>query len=247
MPIWKGILLLIVVGVVGTGAGGLIVACMGSPSKRTLSFLLGLAGGIMVSVVAFDLMPEAFETGSTYLSLAGLLAGCGAAMCIDVFLPHVHHVSSDPFSSRLVRAAAVVAIGIAMHNIPEGLAVGAGLAAGTHIGLQVALMIFLHNMPEGIAVAAPLKAIGKGKAAVIGAACQAGTPTLAGGLIGMLVGGISPIVLSVCLSFAAGAMLFITFDELIPDSQELAVNHSGTLGAVTGVIINIVISKMLGG
>ncbi len=236
-----------VVGIIGTGAGGLIVACLGTPTKRTLSFLLGLAGGVMVSVVAFDLMPEAFETGGTAVSLAGFLAGCAATMAIDLILPHMHHVSADRASSKLARAAVVVAVGIAMHNIPEGLAVGAGLTAGTHIGVQVALMIFLHNVPEGVAVAGPLKALGRGAFAIIIATCQAGAPTLVGGLIGALIGGVSPAVLAACMSFAAGAMLFITFDELIPDSQQLAVNHSGTLGAVAGVIANIVISRMVGG
>lgn len=247
MALIRSLVILSVVGVVGTGAGGAIVACIGTPSRRTLSFLLGLAGGVMVSVVAFDLMPEAFETGGTVVSLAGFIVGCISVMSIDLVLPHMHHASVDKTLSKLANTALIVGIGIAMHNIPEGLAVGAGLAAGTHIGVQVALMIFLHNVPEGVAVAAPLKAIGRGPLALILASSEAGAPTVVGGVIGTLIGGVSPAVLAASMAFAAGAMLFITFDELIPDSQQLAVNHSGTLGAVVGVIVNIVISRMVGG
>ncbi len=247
MSLMRSIFVVSIVGIVGTGLGGLIVTCLGTPTRRVLSFLLGFAGGVMVSVVAFDLMPEAFEIGGTLVPLVGFLAGCVATMAIDLVLPHMHHVSSEGPVSKLERASLVVTIGIAMHNIPEGLAVGAGLTAGTHIGLQVALMIMLHNIPEGIAVAGPLKVLGKPSPAIIRAASLAGTPTLIGGIIGALIGGVSPAVLAACMSFAAGAMLFITFDELIPDSQELAVNHSGTLGAVAGVVVNIVLSRIMGG
>ena len=126
MPLFSNVLILFIVGIVGTGAGGLIVACLGTPTKKTLSSLLGFAGGVMVSVVAFDLMPEAFEIGGTATSLVGFLAGCVSTMSIDLILPHMHHASVDKTSSRLARTAVVVTLGIAMHNIPEGLAVGAG-------------------------------------------------------------------------------------------------------------------------
>lgn len=246
MSLIQSVFIVSVVGIVGTGLGGVFVAALGTPTKRVLSFLLGFAGGIMVAVVAFDLMPEAFEIGGTFITLASFLIGCVATMAINLFIPHTHHVSSEGLSSKLERTSLVIAMGIAMHNIPEGLAVGAGLNAGSRIGLRVALMIMLHNIPEGIAVAAPLKVLRKSSSSIIRAASLAGTPTLIGGLIGMLIGGVSPTVLAASISFAAGSMLFITFDELIPDCQALAEKHSGTLGAVAGVVVNIVLSTLVG-
>lgn len=246
MGLAKAMFVVSIVGIAGTGLGGVIVACIGNPSKRTLSFLLGFAGGIMVSVVAFDLMPEAFETGGTFVTLVGFLIGCAATMAVDLLLPHMHHFpEGDVTDPRMARTAYVVFLGIALHNIPEGLAVGAGLAAGERIGLQIALVIMLHNIPEGIAVAGPLKAMGRRNSTIIRIAAQAGLPTVLGGVVGAFIGAVSPTFLAASMAFAAGAMLFITFDELIPNCHLLGLGHSGTFGAVAGVVVNIILSRVL--
>ncbi len=250
MGLFKAIFVVSIVGIAGTGLGGVIVACLGTPTKRALSVLLGFAGGVMLSVVAFDLIPEAFELGGTFITLMGFVLGCVATMAIDFLVPHMHFLTGEcdsPSSSKLVKTACVVFIGIALHNIPEGLAVGAGLSSGSHIGVQIALVIMLHNIPEGIAIAGPLKALGRSPASIIWIASQAGAPTLIGGIIGVILGGVSPLFLAASIAFAAGAMLFVTFDELIPNSCEMALNHSGTIGAVAGVLINLLLSRTLGG
>ena len=84
-----------VVGVVGTGAGGLIVSLKGNPSRKLLSLFLGYSGGVMVSLLAFDLMPEALELGGTILPLVFLVLGAVTIMAADLAFPHSHHLSSD--------------------------------------------------------------------------------------------------------------------------------------------------------
>jgi ZIP family zinc transporter len=240
------ILVSAVVGVVGTGAGGLIVCLRGNPSKKLLSLFLGYSGGVMVSLVAFDLMPEAIELGGTLLPLVFMVIGAVTIMIFDMILPHVHHFSCDEESMRFARTAYVVAMGIAMHDLPEGLAVGAGLASGSSLGFRVAALMFLHNMPEGMAVAGPLACIGRKRSNILLISAATGLPSVAGAAVGALFGTVSPEVLSASLAFAAGAMLFVTFDEVIPDAEELSEGgHSGTLGAVAGVLTSIVLSQVL--
>lgn len=240
------ILLSAVVGVVGTGAGGLIVSIKGNPSRKLLSLFLGYSGGVMVSLVAFDLMPEAIELGGTLLPLVFMVVGAVTIMVFDMLLPHGHHFSCDQESMRYARTAYVVAIGIAMHDLPEGLAVGAGLASGLSLGFRVAALMFLHNVPEGMAVAGPLACIGRKRSNIILVSSLTGLPSVAGAAVGALFGTLSPKVVAAALAFAAGAMLFVTFDEVIPDAEELSEGgHSGTLGAVAGVLTSIVLSQLL--
>ena len=121
------------------------------------------------------------------------------------------------------------------------------MSSGSSLGLRVAALMFLHNVPEGMAVAGPLACIGKSRKEIIVVAAATGLPSVAGAAIGAFFSSLSPAVLSASLAFAAGAMLFVTFDEVIPDAEELSEGHSGTLGAVAGVITSIVLSRLLGG
>ncbi len=245
MDLARVALLSAVVGIVGTGTGGVIVALRGNPSKRTLSLFLGISAGVMISMVAFDLMPGAFEMAGTWISLGAFLAGALALTALDLVMPHMHHMTTDKESSRFTRTALVVAVGIGMHDLPEGLAVGAGLESASSLGLRIAILMFLHNIPEGMAVAAPLAAIGKSRSNMMLVSALTGVPSVIGALLGSVIG-VSPMILGISMAFAAGAMLFVTFDELVPGACEMPnVGHAGTLGAVAGVIASIAISRLL--
>lgn len=234
-----------VVGVLGTATGGAIVLLAHSPSRRMLSVFLGFSGGVMVSLVAFDLMPEAFDLAGTPVGLAGLVIGSIVTAGIDLVYPHIHLMSQDRESSRFLRTSFVVALGIALHDLPEGLAVGAGLRSNPSLGIAVSMLMMLHNIPEGMAVAGPLLASGRSRKEVLTLSALAGAPSVLGAAIGALAGGVSSTLLGLAFSFAAGAMLFVTFDELIPGAQELSEGHTGTFGAVAGVIISIILSRLI--
>ncbi|MEA4884077.1 MAG: ZIP family metal transporter [Clostridia bacterium] len=228
-------------GVVGTGAGSTATAMVGAPSRRVLSVLMGLAGGVMLSVVFLDLVPESIEIGGLLFAIAGFVLGIGATAMVDLLTPHFHAISGDCENSRYLRASLLTGIGIAMHNLPEGLAIGASYAHGSSLGFSVALTIALHNIPEGMAMAAPMCAARLRPARIAMWGGVAGLPMAVGALIGVAIGGVSPAVLASCLGFAGGAMVFITADELIPDAQEFAVGHSGTFGIVLGVLAGMLL------
>lgn len=231
-----------VVGILGTGAGGLLTLLLNHPSNRLLSSILGFSGGIMVAIVCFDLVPEAMEMGGIYIGLTGLIFGSLLIALLDFVAPHAHFLENND-RSRFIRSGLLLGIGIAMHNLPEGLAIGSGYAHSTGLGLGLALVIALHNIPEGVAMATPMLIGGVAPAKIIAATILAGLPMGIGAFMGSALGSLSPAVLSFSLGFAGGAMLYISFDELIPNAQGMAEGHTSTYGCVVGVILGILISS----
>ena len=139
-----------------------------------------------------------------------------------------------------------MAVGIAVHNVPEGLAIGAGLMENRHLGLSLAATMFLHDIPEGLGIGLPLRIRGESfwKAALI--ALLAGLPTGAGALAGALAGSVSDSVTAACLSSAGGAMLYLVLAEMMPEAHRMMKGTSAKLSGVLGVIFGIVISVALG-
>ncbi len=231
-------------GMIGTGLGGLITFIIGNPTKRFMSVLLGFTSGIMISVVCFDLLPEAFGMGGVFLSIVGIVMGVGMILAVEQLIPER---ISDKYSSDFdfVRSGILLGIGIAIHNFPEGLAVGSGFAASDYLGLGLALVIGLHDMPEGVAMAAPLKMGGIKRAKILLYTILAGIPMGIGAFVGELLGEISHTFICLCLSFAGGAMLYITCGELIPKTQNIYKGRISTIGMIIGILCGIIISTSL--
>lgn len=139
-------------------------------------------------------------------------------------------------------AGLVLAAAVALHNVPVGMAIGATFAGAAHGGsggVLAALIIGLHNIPEGMSIAAPLLA---GGSKPLGAACIAavsGLPTILGALIGYGAGTMNPLLLAVSLSFAAGAMLYVIFGELLPESEQLWQNRLSGLSTMLGMLLGM--------
>lgn len=234
-------------GVVGTGLGGVFATFIRSSSKRFLSFMLGFSAGIMLSVVFMELIPESISVGGLLYAFIGFVSGVVVTGAFDIVTPHFHFVSAEcnAVSARFIKTGILTGIGIALHNLPEGLAIGASYVHASELGLSVALTIAIHNFPEGMAMAAPMVVGKMGSGKVVKYTAMAGLPMAIGAFIGSLIGNISAGVLSFCLSFAGGAMVFIVCDELIPDSQEFALRHSGTYGTVAGMIVGFAMTYLL--
>lgn len=231
-------------GVIGTGLGAFTTFFLRKPNNKLLSIVMGFSGGIMISIVCFDLIPEALETGGVVYGIIGLIFGSIVIALLDFITPHAHLLSGND-NFRYVRTGALLGIGIALHNLPEGLAIGAGYAHSTELGLGLAVVISLQNAPEGMAMAVPMY-IGRIKPwKIILASTLAGLPMGIGAFLGAKIGIISEHFLSVALGFAGGAMLYITFDELIPESQKIGKGHTATFSGVAGVIIGILISVLI--
>ncbi len=208
------------------------------PSTRTVGMMLGFAAGLMLAIVFLEVLEEALKTGYAYPVL-GLFIGIVAFLLLDNYFPHRHFVTDEVPRGAYVKKGMLMATGIALHNFPEGLAIGAGFAAATSLGITLAILIALHNIPEGFAMAIPLRAGGSRRRYIVLIAILAGLPMGVGALLGALLGTLSTAMLGVSLGFAAGAMLYIVCDELIPDVYRLTSAHVAIAGITAGVILGI--------
>lgn len=230
-------------GVVGTGAGGFFAIFVNRPTPRLLGAILAFSAGVMLSIIFLELLHESMEYSGYATALAGLFLGLALFFILDRYLPHHHPVSPEEnHQGTYLKKGVLLALGIGLHNFPEGLAIGAGFSGSTELGLTLTILIALHNIPEGMAVAAPLKYGGYTFRKVLAITALSGAPMGAGALIGALIGAISPVVLGISLGFAAGAMLYIVCDELIPDAYNTAGAHLSIVGIFAGVALGILFS-----
>lgn len=260
-------------GVGGTGLGGMIGALFRRDSNRTVSLLLSFAGGVMLSVVCFDLITEAIGTGVHILTvigsvLLGVIIIYGLNYLIDrktnPEIPHINqdhprtaddldelihsdhleqHLKNRDSKFSLFVAGIVMAGAIALHNVPEGMTIGASYASNNGImgsaALMLAILIGLHNIPEGMAVAVPLinGGIGKFKAIIITA--LSGAPTIIGAILGYWLGDIGALGLAISLGFASGAMLYVVFGEILPQAILMYQSKLPTFFTIFGVMLGL--------
>jgi ZIP family zinc transporter len=209
---FKSVLLGAVVGAAGTVVGGVIAMLIGGRVREPRPFL-AFAGGMMIAVVFFDMLIESAQVGSVWTMVGGAAAG-------GAFFALASPLASHEETPSLRAMGILVLAGIALHNLPEGLAIGSSLVENERIALSLSLLMLVHNVPEGVAVCLPLRLSGMRIAKILWLAFLTGIPTAAGALIGTAVGSISLEMISLCISFAGGAMLYISLKELIPAAGE---------------------------
>ncbi|ABR50343.1 zinc/iron permease [Alkaliphilus metalliredigens QYMF] len=235
---------------ISTSLGVVVLIIFGKPSEKVLATLLGFAGGIMLAISVFELMPESVALGSMTSALIGFLLGAGMMYGLDMVLPHSHMSDSDNLvvenegnlqsvENPMLRVGYLILFGIALHNLPEGLAIGAGLEASPELGIAIAVAIALHNIPEGLAMAGPLKAGGLSSMKIFLFTLVAGLMTPLGTAIGLLFFRISPVFIGGSLAFAAGAMIYIVNDELIPQANAMS-SHLANAGLIAGLLLGFV-------
>lgn len=197
----------IVVGALGTVIGGALALLIGSRVREPRPFL-AFAGGMMIAVVFFDMLLESAAVGSVWTMCGGAVAGGIFFALVSPLLPHGEE--------SLQSVSMLVLVGIALHNLPEGLAIGSTLVESERAALSLSLLMLVHDIPEGIVVCLPLLLSGLPVKRIFFLAFLTAVPTALGTLLGTAVGSISPEMISLCISFAGGAMLFISLKELIP-------------------------------
>lgn len=236
-----GIVWISMIAGLATTFGSLLVLLFGKPQERVLAALLAGAGGVMLAVVSVDLLPSAWQAGQPLQVSAGFALGL-----LFMFLAARRlNVSNNtlPLSrrQRLKRTGLLIATGIALHDIPEGMAIAVSQEAG--LGLLIAFAITLHNLPEGMATAAPLMMAGIRwwKILLLNIAIAFFTPL--GALLGILALEHAQNSLAFFLALAAGAMTFLVFAELIPLSRERH-PHYALLGGTIGFIFFTLVSLL---
>ena len=229
-------------GTFGTTIGGILGIVIKKNSNKFLSFILSFASGLMMAVVSFDLIPQSLEISNIYTCVFGVLLGIITMIYCDVIVQN--KLSLKRGTNNLLKTGIVVSVGIAIHNFPEGLAIGSGFDASMKLGLSLAIAICLHDIPEGISMAVPMKNGGMSKAKVIIYVILSGVTTGIGAFFGAIVGNISQNIIAICLSFAAGAMLYIVSGELVPESNQLYKGRISGLGNILGFVIGIFATKL---
>lgn len=237
------VLVTLLANVGGTGLGGLLGVLLRRASKRGTTALLSFTGGIMLAVVCFDLVGGAEIPAAPLLVCAGILGGYAAVGLLDALTERLTAARGN----RLLRSGALLAAAMALHNFPEGVVIGAGYAAnpGSLVtagpGFLLAVLIGVHDVPEGMAVAAPLAAGGMGRVRAVLVTAATGLPTVAGALLGWGLGGVGPLALSLALSFASGAMLYMVLEELLPAGTRLHPEGGGALPALAGLLAGLLL------
>jgi ZIP family zinc transporter len=211
--------------------GAAVTMLWGQMKESVLAVLLGLASGVMTAVVIMDLLPTSLALSSPGISLAGFAGGFLLVTSLDYLLAKImpgHHTSQV-----YLRMGYLIALGIALHDLPEGIAIAAGYSASTQLGPVLALAIGLHNIPEGMAIAAPLIAGGMVIRQVLGINVLISLVTPLGTLLGLCMLQAAPGINALLMAFAAGAMMFIVTEKLVPASLG---NHGiyALLGMVFG-------------
>ena len=229
-------------GTFGTTIGGIIGIAFKRTSNKFLSFILSFASGLMLAIICFDLIPEAMQIASIMNVLIGIVLGIIAMIVCDILVQKKFNSNSitRKNSNNLLKTGIIVSIGLALHNFPEGLAIGSGFGASITLGYSLAIAICLHDIPEGISMAVPMKNGGMNKLKVIFYVILSGITTGIGAFFGAIVGGISETLISMCLSFAAGAMLYIVSGELIPESNKLYSGRMSAIGNIFGFLLGMI-------
>ena len=211
MEILKTTLLGVFFGTFGTTIGGLLGIFIKKSSNKFLSFILAFASGLMMAVICFDLIPESLEITNITYSLLGIIIGIIVMFFCDLLVEKKFNKNIELKENKnsLLKTGLIVSIGLAIHNFPEGLAIGSGFEASTKLGLGLAIAICMHDIPEGLSMSIPMKNGGMKPSKVIFYVILSGIVTGIGAFIGAIVGSISEQIIAMCLSFAAGAMLYI--------------------------------------
>lgn len=264
-----------IAGVGGTGLGGVIGALFKKDSNKTASLLLSFAAGVMTAIVCFDLIVSAVDTKTNIFAVsAGICAGVAVVYLLNLFIDKITnhevshidknhpqtaddldeiihsnhlslHIKKNDTKVSLLIAGIIMACAIALHNIPEGMTIGASFAntKGMMEGsaLVLAVLIGLHNIPEGMAIAVPLINGGIKRRSAILITALSGTPTIIGAIIGYWVGDIGPLGLAMSLSFASGAMLYVVFGEILPQSILMYRSKLPAFFVIIGILTGLIV------
>lgn len=240
----------------GTGVGALPIFLLSKVTQRMQGALMGFGAGVMLAATSFSLIIPGLEAASSSASnlyaavivAAGILLGGAFLWLTNQYFPHEHFVKG-PEGANLsnLRKIWLFVIAIAIHNFPEGLAVGVGFGGGDVTnGLILTMGIGLQNLPEGFVVALALITEKYSKWAAFGVALATGLVEPVGGLIGAGVVSVAQPILPWAMAFAAGAMLFVISDEIIPESHRLGYEKAATIGVMLGFVVMMFLDVTLG-
>lgn len=248
------IIIMITIAGLATGIGAIPILFTDNVSHKTLDVLLGFSAGVMLAASAFSLVLPSIEHGggnlkAVLITSAGILAGAVLLDAFDELLPHVHLINKkqEGMENTNVTGIWLFVFAIALHNFPEGLATGVGFGTGNIIdGVIISAGIAIQNFPEGLAVAVSLRKVGYDKKFAFWVATLTGLIEPVGAIMGLFLVNIFQPLIGFILALAAGAMLFIISDEIIPETHSGGHERESTYGIIFGFITMIILWVLLG-
>lgn len=232
-----------------TTIGSVIAIFFRDPGPRFMSFTLGFSSGVMILVSFVELLQGGIDSVGFATAHVAFFLGIAAMFVIDFFVPHTYILEATGFTGdtadssdnaeKLRKASFFVALGIAIHNFPEGMVTFAGTLKDIDVGIALAVAVAVHNIPEGIAVAVPVYAVTRSAGRAFKWSFLSGLSEPVGALIAALI--LLPIlsdaVLGWMLCLVAGFMIYISFDELLPVAHSYGYEHLPILGVASGMIV----------
>ncbi|MBQ2525438.1 MAG: ZIP family metal transporter [Bacteroidales bacterium] len=254
-----GIALGLLIPFAGTVLGSAFVFFMKKEMPEKLQkALLGFASGVMVAASVWSLLIPAMEMGDGKLSVVpatvGLLAGFAFLLLIDYITPHLHLDGDQEGPESHLSKTTMLSLAVTIHNLPEGMAVGVAIAGAlsSDVGMSIAgalalsLGIAIQNIPEGAIISMPLRAVGNTRLRSFGIGSLSGIVEPVGGLLVLLLASIVTPMMPYLLAFAAGAMLYVVIEELIPEASTGKHSNISTVGFALGFALMMVLDVVLG-
>lgn len=240
--ILKALLITSIAGL-STTIGSVLGLIFKRESAKFMTFVLGFTAGVMVGVSFFELFPTGLEELGFGKASIAFVIGFIIIFIIDYFIPHEYigqkEYANKKTDQKLLRTGLFVAIGIGIHNFPEGMATFYSSIVNVKVGIAIAVAIAIHNIPEGIAVSAPIfKATGNRSKAFLWSFLSGVAEPLGAIITALfLIPFLNATVLGYLLSGIAGIMLFISLDELIPVSKSYGYSHLPIASFIIGMVV----------
>lgn len=235
-------LLITAIAGLSTTIGSVLGLWFKDPGPRFISATLGFSAGVMLLVSFVELLASSLDNLGFGLAFIGFFAGTLLMLVIDNLVPHEYFAERNPSADeegKMYRTGLLVALGIGIHNFPEGMATFAGALQDLRLGVAIGVAIAIHNIPEGLAVSTPVYLATGSRKKAFWWSFLSGIAEPAGALVAalFLIKYIDDTVLGWVLAIVAGIMVYISLDELIPASREYGEDNYAIMGAIAGMAV----------
>jgi len=239
------LLIIVVISVLGPVIGSLI-GVIRRPSEIFMYNMLAFAGGVMLAISFLQLIPQSINFSSIWVAVFGVLIGSLFMFSVDKIIPHIHpELCSQEQGRNLKRTATYLIIGIFLHNFPEGMAMAIGAVSDIKVSIVIALAIAIHDIPEGITTSAPYFYCTKKRLKSFLISSSTAIPTLIGFLLAYWLYNHIPLQLvGFVIGATAGLMIYITSDEIIPASCSKLSNHTTIFSLIAGILLVILLGLL---
>ncbi|MDR1542588.1 MAG: ZIP family metal transporter [Clostridiales bacterium] len=204
---------------------GIFSAAARKRGKRPLGAMLGFTAGLLIAFICFEILPDSLERWGLYKGIFAMLAGVVLSAWLEGGMGDM---------GRLEKAGALLSLGVMIHNIPEGMALGSVLNISLAAGISLSAMIAIHCFPEALAIMLPLRQAGASNGRIFLLSAAMAVPMALGAFFGGIASTLSPMFVDACLCFSGGVMLYISCGEILPESKDVWRGRLSAVGAMVG-------------